>query len=63
MAEGGGGASPERRAAAALAAAEGRVREGVAALLFVEVLFWKNSRDTEAVREHYHWQVCSALTS
>ncbi|KAK9842310.1 hypothetical protein WJX81_005935 [Elliptochloris bilobata] len=38
------------------AAVEERVREGVAALLFVEMLFWKNARDTEAVRDQYHWQ-------
>lgn len=36
---------------------EGRVREGVAALLFVEMLFWKSARDTEAVRDQYNWQV------
>ena len=33
------------------------MREGVAALLFVEMLFWKTARDTEAVRDQYNWQV------
>ena len=33
------------------------MREGVAALLFVEMLFWKSARDTEAVRDQYNWQV------
>lgn len=52
-AECGAGPSPERAAQAAL---EARVREGVASLLFVELLFWKGAREAEAVREQYHWQ-------
>jgi hypothetical protein len=55
-AEGGAGPSPERRERAAQAALEARVREGVASLLFVELLFWKGAREAEAVREQYHWQ-------
>ena len=55
--EANGRSSPERREAAEQAAVEGRVREGVAALLFVEVLFWKTARESEAVRDQYNWQV------
>jgi hypothetical protein len=34
-----------------------QVREGAARLLFLELLFWKNARDTEHVRDDYQWRV------
>jgi hypothetical protein len=33
------------------------VRKGLASMMFVELLFWKNARDCEEVREEYGWKV------
>ena len=32
-------------------------REGCGALMFLELLFWKNARDSEYVRDEYLWRV------
>ena len=36
---------------------EAKVRQNVASMMFVELFFWKNQRESEDVREEYNWQV------
>lgn len=38
-------------------AQDGAVKKGLASMMFVELLFWKNARDCEEVREEYGWKV------
>lgn len=44
-----------------LAAGEGKpdiaLKESLSALLFIEMLFWKNAHDSGEVREEYRWRV------
>ncbi len=35
-------------------------RKGLAAMMFVELLFWKNAHDSEEVRNEYNWKVTLA---
>ncbi len=32
-------------------------KEGMSALLFIEMLFWKNAHDSGEVRDEYRWRV------
>lgn len=36
---------------------EKALQKGLAAMMFVELLFWKNAHDSEEVRDEYHWKV------
>ena len=36
--------------------AEASLNEGMSALLFVEMLFWKNAHDSADVRDEYKWR-------
>lgn len=41
---------------------EKALQKGLAAMMFVELLFWKNAHDSEEVRDEYHWKVlCCSL--
>ncbi|EIE20339.1 hypothetical protein COCSUDRAFT_58046 [Coccomyxa subellipsoidea C-169] len=35
---------------------EKALQKGLAAMMFVELLFWKNAHDSEEVRDEYHWK-------
>lgn len=37
--------------------AESARKEGMSALLFIEMLFWKNAHDSGEVRDEYRWKV------
>lgn len=37
--------------------AESARKEGMSALLFIEMLFWKNAHDSGEVRDEYRWRV------
>lgn len=50
----------EDEPASSQAKSEGMLRKGLAAMTFVELLFWKNVHDSEQVREEYHWKVRNA---
>ena len=39
------------------------VKKGLASMMFVELLFWKNARDCEEVREEYGWKVPPAAVN
>lgn len=36
-----------------------QAQEGLSCMMFVELLFWKNSREAMDVRNEYHWKVSS----
>lgn len=35
-----------------------QAKECAGRLIFLELLFWKNARDAEVVRDEYQWRVC-----
>ena len=36
---------------------EAAVRQQVAGMMFLELMFWKNQKEAEDVREEYNWKV------
>lgn len=36
---------------------ENALKEGMSALLFIEMLFWKNAHDSAEVSDEYRWKV------
>ena len=40
---------------------EDKVRQNVSSMMFVELLFWKNQRESEDVRDEYNWQVSPVI--
>ncbi len=36
---------------------EAALKESLSALLFIEMLFWKNAHDSGEVRDEYRWRV------
>ena len=36
---------------------ETALRESLSAILFIEMLFWKNAHDSGEVRDEYRWRV------
>jgi len=36
---------------------EAKAQANVASMMFVELLFWKNQKEAEDVREEYNWRV------
>ena len=38
-----------------------QAQEGLSCMMFVELLFWKNSREAMDVRNEYHWKVSSGI--
>lgn len=40
-----------------------QIKEGTGRLLFLELLFWKNARDAEFVRDDYQWRVRAAVAA
>ena len=36
---------------------EAALKESLSALLFIEMLFWKNANDSGEVRDEYRWRV------
>lgn len=36
---------------------EAKAQANVASMMFVEVLFWKNQKEAEDIREEYNWRV------
>jgi hypothetical protein len=42
---------------------EAKAKANVASMMFVELLFWKNQKEAEDVREEYNWRVRFFLLS
>ena len=40
-----------------------QIKEGAGRLLFLKLLFWKNARDAEFVRDDYQWRVRATVAA
>ena len=54
-----GESAPQLQSSSA-AVEEAAVGQQVAGMMFLELMFWKNQREAEEVREEYNWKVSGA---
>ncbi|KAK9830387.1 hypothetical protein WJX72_011470 [[Myrmecia] bisecta] len=51
-----GGDLHDKQEAEQRAAKEAKVKEGASSMMFIELMFWKNAKDSEQVRDEYNWK-------
>lgn len=40
---------------------EAKLQQNLSSMMYIELLFWKNQRETEDVRDEYNWRVSLQL--